>query len=98
MKIHVAQIKTNYKFRGKNQIRRFRIRENMWWTRYRKLKNEEDELVNGIQKMIDTINSRFSSLMDEMNFAGEVGILLNLNWVLVKGSFISEEIRAINSK
>ena len=98
MKIHLAQIKTNDIFRGKNQIRRFRIRENMWWTRYRKLKNEEDELVNGIQEMIDTINSRFSSLMDEMNFAGEVGIFLNLNWVLVKGCFISEEIRTLKCK
>ena len=70
----------------------------MWWTRYRKLKSEEDELVNGIQKMIDTINNRFSSLMDDMNFAGEVGISLNLNWGFVKGSFILEEIWALNNK
>ena len=36
MKIHLELIKGNDKLRGeKIRFRRFRIRENMWWTRYR---------------------------------------------------------------
>ena len=36
MKIHLKKIKTNDKFHGKKfRFRRFRIRENMRWTRYR---------------------------------------------------------------
>ena len=36
MKIHLEQVKTNDKFYGKKfRFCGFRIRENMWWTRYR---------------------------------------------------------------
>ena len=37
MKIHLEQITGNDKFHGRKKIRfrRLRIRENMWWTRYR---------------------------------------------------------------
>ena len=45
----------------------------------RDLKREEDALVNGIQKMIDTINRQFSDLMDKMDFAGEVKIIMILD-------------------
>ena len=38
----------------------------------KELKDQEDELVNGIQEMIESINHRFRELMDKMNFAGEV--------------------------
>ena len=38
MKIHLEQIKTTEKCHGKKiKFHKFRIRENMWWTRYRPL-------------------------------------------------------------
>ncbi len=38
----------------------------------RELKADEQDLLNGIDDMVTSINSRFSQLMNRMNFAGEV--------------------------
>ena len=81
MKIHLGQIKTLTKFYGGKKIsfRSFRIRENMWWTRYRTGKEGTIGLAE-LKKFCSKINCKVSNSVLREKFTkydapntGEIG-------------------------